>query len=178
MQNYTSKYVSSFSLLMFRIIANWFTPKMVQEWIIPSGLEDSMPSFISGCIFLTKFKSPEKKYIKEKTSLYSQESNIPRGCYGKRRPALKWVCSWHLVSTETMLPLRIWSSSGYDEVMAVPVSLGHALSAHSFSFSSLRRCCQQVILRESCYRELTNPKFQIPENTGPAFGGLDIKQHR
>jgi hypothetical protein len=31
-----------------------------------SGLEDSTPRFIYGCIFLTKFKIPEIKYIKEK----------------------------------------------------------------------------------------------------------------
>lgn len=184
MQKYTNKYFSSFSLLMFRKTFNWFKPKVVREWNYFFRLRGFCAKFHFWCISwtCTKFKSPKKKYIKKKYPFNLRKATFLEAAMGREE-----LLPWDGCAPGVWFPLRgcllsqwIWSSY-YDEVMAVPVSLGHALSAHSFSFSSVRRCCKQVIPRQSWCRELTNPKFEIPENTSSAFGSLDItrslKQH-
>lgn len=127
-------------------------------------------------LFLAKFKVPEKKYIEKKITLWPQE-NIHRGCSGKRRAL---ACNGCAVGV--WFPLRgclffqwIWSSY-YDEVMAMPVSLGHALSAHSFSLSSLTRCWKESSWK-SCCKEPANPSAEIPV-LGSADTTRRRRQHR
>lgn len=58
----------------------------------------------------------------------------------------------------------------------MPVSPGHALSAHSLS-SSLKRCRKQAIPKEVLQRRTTNSPSEIPDNTGSALGSLDITRN-
>lgn len=183
LQKYTNTDFSSLSFLMFKKFANWFKSKVVKEWSYSFRLRGLCAKFHFWLHIFDQVQGPWKEtHRKENIPLTSGERHSSR-----LRGEEKGLClelgvllefGFHREDACSPSPWG-WSSCS-DEVMAVPVSLGHALSAHSSSSSLKRCCCKQVIPEEWLQR--TNKSYMCnPETPGSAFGSLDImrswKQH-